>query len=328
MVLNFEEEHLIKELSERKPKKVLVQLPEGIKQNAFQIAKIFNMLGIETVFSGETCWGGCSIAVNEARDVQADLIVHFGHAEFLKVDFPVLYIEVRDELNLLPLLEKSLRYLKKANKIGLSYSIQHRHDLDNIINFYKENGKEVILSQKKGMVAYEGHIVGCQYRGLKAIEDKVDAFVIMGNNFHAMGAAMSVDKPVVLVDVYNNEIKDMRGVREKILKQRAISIGKFRDAKKVGIITEIKPGQKFGMPSMLIDKLKQAGKEVILISMNEMTPDKIMNFYYVDAFVEMACPRIAIDDFAKYPRTIITYKEALVALGEKSWDEIIKNGIV
>lgn len=328
MVLNFETEHLIKELKKIKPKRVLVQLPEGIKQNAFEISKIFSDLKIEVVFSGETCWGGCSIAINEAKDVQADLIVHFGHAEFIKMDFPILYIEVRDELNLTPLLKKSLNALKNFKRIGFSYSIQHRHDLDNILNFYKENGKEILLSEKKGMVAYEGHIVGCQYRGLKAIEDKVDAFVIMGNNFHAMGAAMSVDKPVILVDVYNHEIKDMKGVREKILKQRIVSIEKFKDAKRIGIITEIKPGQKFGLPEVLIDKIKKAEKEVLLITMNEMTPDKIMNFYYVDAFVELACPRIAIDDFAKYPRTIITYKEALVALGEKSWGEIIKNGIV
>ena len=34
--------------------------------------------------------------------------------------------------------------------------------------------------------------------------------------------------------------------------------------------------------------------------MDELTPDKIMNFYNIDAFIELACPRIAIDDFAKY----------------------------
>ena len=38
--------------------------------------------------------------------------------------------------------------------------------------------------------------------------------------------------------------------------------------------------------------------------MNEMTPDKLMNFYYVDAFVVLACPRIPIDDFAKYNKPL------------------------
>ena len=328
MTLNFETEYLIKELKKIKPKKVLVQLPEGVKQNAFEIAKVFSDMGIEAVFSGETCWGGCSIGVEEAKSSGADLIVHFGHAKFIDVDFPVLYIEVRDELDLIPLLKKSIKELKDFKKIGLSYSIQHRHDIDKIINFYKENGKEIVLSKKKGMVAYEGHIVGCQYRGLKEIENEVEAFVIIGNNFHSMGAVLSVAKPVFLVDVYNHEIKNMNGVREKILKQRAISISKFKDAKNIGIITEIKPGQKFGAPELLINKLKSAGKNVILITMSELTPDKLMNFYYVDCFIELACPRIAVDDYAKYRKPIITFKEALVGLGEKTWEEILEKGII
>ena len=155
MALNFEIDYLTKKLKELKPKKVLVQLPEGIKQNAFEIAQVFQDLNIEAVFSGETCWGACSIAETEAKDINADLIVHFGHAEFIESDFPILYIEVKDELDLKPILEKSLKSLEDFKKIGLSYSIQHRHDIENIINFYKENKKEVILSEKIGNVAYE-----------------------------------------------------------------------------------------------------------------------------------------------------------------------------
>ncbi len=328
MVLNFEKEDLIKELKKKKPKKVLVQLAEGIKQNSHELAKIFEDLGIEVIFSGETCWGACSVAVQEAQALGVDLIVHFGHAQFIPVKFPVLYVEVRDELKLDPILEKSLPVLKKYKTIGLSYSIQHRHDLEKIKKFYENAGKKVILSKKLGTSAYEGHIVGCEYTGLKAIQKDVEAFVIFGNQFHSMGAAIAVEKPVVLIDVYNYDVREMQGVREKILKQRAISIQKLKDAKNVGIIIEIKPGQKFGSPKYLIDKLKEKGKNPIIITMNEMTPDKIMNFYNIECFIELACPRIAVDDFAKYQRTIVTFKEALVALGEKSWDDILATGFV
>ncbi|KKK65766.1 hypothetical protein LCGC14_2970800, partial [marine sediment metagenome] len=212
--------------------------------------------------------------------------------------------------------------------MGLSYSIQHRHDIENIKKFYEKNNKKVVFSEKKGLVEYEGHIVGCQYRGLQLIEKNVDAFVIIGNNFHSLGASLTVNKPVILIDVYNDEVKSMEGLKDKILKQRAISIEKLKEAKNVGIIIEIKPGQKFGSPKFLIDKLKEKGKNPIVITMSELTPDKIMNFYNIDAFIELACPRIAIDDFAKYPKPILTFKEALVALNLKTWDEILKIGIV
>src|SRR3989344_3703313 len=328
MTLNFELPKLVKELKKRKPKKVLVQLPEGIKQNATEIADVFEKLGIEVIFSGETAWGGCSIALQEAEALKVDLIVHFGHAEFIKTKFPVLYIEVRDELNLKPILEKSLKKIEKFKTLGLSYSIQHRHDIETIKEFYEKRGKKIILSKKMGFAAYEGHVVGCEYRGLKAIEKDVDAFLIIGNQFHSMGAALMVDKPVVLVDVYNDDVRSMEGLKEKILKQRTISIQKLKDAKNVGVIVEIKPGQRFGDPKYLVEKLKEKGKNPIVITMNELTPEKIMNFYNIDAFIELACPRIALDDFAKYPKPMLTMREALVALGEKSWDEIVEQGIV
>ena len=328
MTLNFQKAKLVKELKKIKPKKVLVQLPEGVKQNAIEFSKIIEGLGIEVVFSGETCWGGCSVAVHEAKDIGADLIIHFGHAKFMEVNFPVLYIEIKDELNLIPILKKSLKNIKKFKKIGLSYSIQHKHDIEKIIDFYEKNSKKVLLSKKIGCVAYEGHIIGCQYQGLKAIEKEVDAFVIVGNNFHSMGACLEVEKPVVLIDIYNDKVSEMKDVRDKILKQRAISIQNFKDAKKIGIISEHKLGQKFGNAKELVKKLKKDDKEVILITMNELTPDKLMNFYDIDAFVELACPRIAIDDFAKYEKPILTFKEVLVAIGEKSWEDLLKTGFL
>ncbi|MEK6926194.1 MAG: diphthamide biosynthesis enzyme Dph2 [Nanoarchaeota archaeon] len=327
-MLDFELDKLVRELKKRKPKKVLVQLPEGIKQNAIEISKVFENLGIEVIFSGETCWGACSVAVQEAEALGADLIVHFGHAEFIKINFPVFYIEVKDNLDLSKILNKSLAHIKKFKKIGLSYSIQHRHDIKNIIKFYEDNGKEVTLSRKLGKVAYEGHIVGCQYSGLKAIEKNVDVFLIIGNQFHSMGAVLSVEKPVVLLDVYNDDVRDMGNLREKIIKQRLVSIQKLKDAKTVGVIVEIKPGQQFGSPKWLMKRLKDAGKEAVLITMSELSPDKLMNFYYIDCFIELACPRIAIDDFYKYEKPIVTFKEALYALGAKSWDEVLEMGLV
>ncbi|HUW43963.1 MAG TPA: diphthamide biosynthesis enzyme Dph2 [Bacillota bacterium] len=328
MTLDFEKDKLIEELKKRKPKKVLVQLAEGIKQNAGEIKQDINKLGIEVVFSGETCWGGCDIAVQEAESVGADLIVHFGHAEFIKTSFPVVYIEVKDLLDLNSLLERSLEFLKDYKKIGLSYSIQHRHDIENIKRFYEEKGKKILLSKKRGTNAYEGQVTGCNYQGLKEIQEQVDCFVIIGNKFHSTGASLAVKKPVILIDVYNDDIKTMEGLKDKILKQRVVAIEKLKEAKNVGIIVGMKCGQKFGSPEKLIEKLKEREKNVIILTMNELTPDKIMNFYKIDAFIELACPRIALDDFANYPKPILTMREAMVALGEISWDEILEQGIL
>lgn len=329
MVFDFETERLTKELKKLKPKRVLVQLPEGIKQHSLKLSKLFRDLNIEVLFSGETCWGGCSVEVNEAKAVGADLIVHFGHSEFMKVDFPVIYIPIKDELNLEQLLKKSVKELKDFKKIGLSLSVQHIHDTQKIIKFYESNGKKIILSKKKGNIFYEGQVVGCQYLGLKEIEKDVECFIILGNNFHSTGAALALTKPVFLVDVYNNEVKNMEKFKDKMIRQRILSLEKFKESKKIGIIISSRKGQSFfGNYKILKDKFEKSGKEVVLITMSEFSPDKLINFSNIDAFVELACPRIAIDDFARYSKPLITFKEALVALGEKSWDDLLKEGIL
>lgn len=326
MALDFEEATLIKELKKRKPKKVLVQLPEGIKTEAMRIKDKIESLGIEVVFSGETAWGGCCVSVEEAKSFGCDLIIHFGHSEFIKTKFPVLYIEIKDQVDLNKILLKSLDSLKSFKKIGLSFAVQHKHDLKSILDFYKRNGKEIVLSKKEGFASYDGQVIGCEYSGLKRIEKEVEAFAIIGNRFHSVGAALAVNNPVFLLDVYNDEVSNMHEFKEKIIRERAMAIDRFKRAKNVGIIIESKLGQKFGNYKSLIEKFKD--KNVVMISMNEISPEKIMNFYNIDAFVELACPRIAIDDYSRYAKPILTFREALVALGEKSWEELIAKGFL
>jgi 2-(3-amino-3-carboxypropyl)histidine synthase len=62
--------------------------------------------------------------------------------------------------------------------------------------------------------------------------------------------------------------------------------------------------------------------------MNEITNEKLINFYDVGCFIELACPRIAIDDVSLFEKPLLTFREALVGLGELSWKEFLKQGII
>ena len=279
--------------------------------------------------SGETCWGACDIALNEAKDINSEIIIHYGHAPFIKkLDFPVLYVEMEDKTPIYELLEKSKEYVNTYKIIGLSASIQHIHQLEEAKKYYENLGKEVIIPQKKGFSHYNGHVIGCEYNSLKTIKDKVEVFITIGNRFHSLGASLAVRNPVILLDVYNYEIQLMDKIRDKIVKERFAAIEKTKNAKKIGIIVGLKPGQKFGNMKVIIEKFEKSGKEVIVITMSEITSDKLVNFYDIDSFVELACPRIAIEDFGKYEKTIVTFREALVVIGEIEWKDIIESGFL
>jgi len=326
---NFEENKVIEEINKRNCKKVLLQLPEGIKMEAARLSKLFeSKTNAEVIVSGEPCWGGCDIALDEARNLKVDLLIHYGHAQFIKADFPILYLELEDKTDLKELLTKLIPNIKEFKKLGLVSSIQHINQLENIKSTLELQNKEIIIPNKKGYSHYDGHVVGCEYNSLKVIEDKVDAFLVIGNRFHSLGAALSVKKPVFLIDTYNQEILDMSKFKDKILKQRAIAISKVKHARSIGIIIGTKPGQIFGNFKVIKDKFKKLGKEVTVVTMNEITQDKLTNLYNIEAFVELACPRIAVEDYGKYDKPIITFKESLVVLGELQWEDLLEHGFL
>ena len=244
---DFEEERLVRELKKHKPKRVLLQLPEGLKKEAVHIAELIQEKGkIQVVVSGEPLWGACDIAINEAKMVNADLIVIYGHAPFYKPSFPVIYVEAHYKKNIDPLLKKVLPQLKEFNKIGVIASVQHLHQLPKVKKYLEEQGKKITIPLKKGHAFYDGQVLGCEYNSLKLVAKNVDAFLILGNKFHALGAALSVTKPIILLDPYNEEIANMESLKNKIIKQRFAAIEKAKQAKTFGIIVGVKEGQQFG----------------------------------------------------------------------------------
>jgi 2-(3-amino-3-carboxypropyl)histidine synthase len=55
---------------------------------------------------------------------------------------------------------------------------------------------------------------------------------------------------------------------------------------------------------------------------------KQSNFQEVDIFVNTACPRLAIDDAAKFNNSILLPKEILVAIGKMEWENLLDTGIL
>ncbi len=107
---------------------------------------------------------------------------------------------------------------------------------------------------------------------------------------------------------------------ERILRQRFGMIMAIQDAQNFAILIGEKPGQ---MRRSLALKLKRTlakqGKKGYLLALEHVGPE-LIDFYPVDAFVNTACPRIAIDDSVKYGKPLVTPFELEVSLGVKKWE--------
>lgn len=74
----------VNEIQKAKSKKVLIQLPEGLKPYATQIAdKLTKELGNKVQFFiwMDSCYGACDIPI-ETEKLGIDLIIQFGHSNW------------------------------------------------------------------------------------------------------------------------------------------------------------------------------------------------------------------------------------------------------
>ena len=139
--------------------RILLQFPEGLKQKALEHAKSLEKEGNEVFISASPTFGACDLALDEARNIKADKLVHFGHGEFHHVDFNVEYVEYQIDAPL-DILKRFSGYLKDFKNIGIVTTIQHVHQLNDIKSFYEKNGKKVFIGKPYGFAKKEGQILG------------------------------------------------------------------------------------------------------------------------------------------------------------------------
>ncbi|MDH7606295.1 MAG: diphthamide biosynthesis enzyme Dph2 [Candidatus Bathyarchaeota archaeon] len=327
-MFDFEEERVKQEIAKLGAKRVLIQLPEGLKSEGPRLAKIVEKAGALPIISADPCYGACDLATAEAESLGADLIIHYGHAKLLKYEkVPTVYIEARATLSVTEALEKALPLMDGWRKIGLATTVQHVQTIDEAKEILIRAGKTVMIGDS-GRLNYPGQVIGCDYSNVKSIANDVEGFLFIGGGrFHALGLALSTSKPTVVADPYEKRAYSIGEETEKILKQRWASIQEAQKAKTFAVLVGLKPGQiRLEEALNIREKLEKSGKDAYLFAVREVTPEKIMNFLTVDAYVNTACPRISLDAPSKFSKPMLTLNEALVVIGELSWKEICKRG--
>src|SRR4030067_3332179 len=75
-------------------RRVLLQLPDGLRPHAYRLAaEIRRDSGAQVILSGDSCYGACDVASRQAEEVGADLLVHYGHSRMVEDgEVPGLYV--------------------------------------------------------------------------------------------------------------------------------------------------------------------------------------------------------------------------------------------
>ena len=147
----------------------------------------------------------------------------------------------------------------------------------------------------------------------------VDANIFLGqSNFHAAGVALATNKPTYILDPYFNEVREISDFAKKLKKRSTLAIYSAVDAQTFGIIIGLKEGQLSKLTALKFKKeLESKGKTVHLIALTEVTNERIRNLKGVDAFIQVACPRISTDNEFDKPVLSTPQATALIKILKK-----------
>ncbi len=328
LIFDLEEERLREEVSRLGVKRVLIQLPEGLKAVGPRLADLVQRDGAVAIVSADPCYGACDLATLDAESLGAELVVHYGHSEMITEEHvPTIYLEARARVSLLEAVKKARPYLKPWTRIGLITTVQHIHALDGVREALLKAEKEVVIGDT-GHLEHTGQVTGCDYSNAKAVSSDVEAFLFVGGGrFHAIGAALATGKPTIIADPFENRAYTIDNVVQRIIKQRWASICEAKKAETLGVLIGLKIGQKRVEEAIeLKEEWERGGRKATLLALRNISPEALMQFPGIDVFINTACPRVSLDDASRFLKPVLTFNEALVLLGKMDWEELCRRG--
>ena len=185
-------------------------------------------------------------------------------------------------------------------------------------DFLEDNGKEVVIGSSKS--TRRGQVLGCNFSSIKNLDAEIYLFVGSGN-FHPLGIYLFTKSPVLAIDPYTGNIRNMEEYADRILRIRFARIVKSKDVKKWGILVSSKEGQyRMKLAKEIKNMLEDEGMEASIIVLDYINPDVLLPYLNLEGFVVTACPRIAIDDSQMYKKPLITPKELEIVLNKRKWE--------
>ena len=311
-------ERLVEVIRGRAARTVGLQFPVGLRTKAVELAReIESKAGVTCLVSADPSFGACDVA-----EMPVDLIVHLGHAPMphLRYNRVFFYDLPGPALASMAFVDAAEPLLPK--RVGLLTTTQFRHWLPAIKEHLEKKGHAVRIGEPDRRVAYAGQLLGCDYHTATIVEKDVDGYLYIGTgDFHPLGVAILVDKPVIVADPERGTARDLKEVRDHVLRQRHAAIARAHDAAVFGIIVSKKIGQERMDLALGLKALAEKHDRRANIFLMDLVSPEFLEGYRVDAWVNTACPRIAIEDILQYKQPMLTPQEFEIVLGERDWSE-------
>ncbi|KAF2873086.1 putative diphthamide synthesis protein-domain-containing protein [Massariosphaeria phaeospora] len=328
---NFEIHKCIHRIRTSGAKSIALQFPEGLLLFATTISDILTQFcpGTTTLIMGDVTYGACCIDDYTARALGCDLLIHYAHSCLIPVavtKIATLYIFVSISIDTQHLLNTITQNFPAGKTIALVGTIQFNATIHGIVPILRREGYHPIVPQIAPLS--RGEILGCtspsmainpgQLNGKGKEEPVPDMLLYLGDGRFHLESAMIANPslPAYRYDPYSRRLTHETYEHDSLYDLRRTAILTARKAQTWGIILGSLGRQ--GNPhtlTLIENELKRRGLKSINLLLSEVFPGKLAMMADVDAWVQIACPRLSIDWGYAFPRPLLSPYEALVALG-------------
>ncbi|XP_031651568.1 2-(3-amino-3-carboxypropyl)histidine synthase subunit 1-like isoform X3 [Oncorhynchus kisutch] len=277
----------------------------------------------DTIVMGDVTYGACCVDDFTARALGADFMVHYGHSCLIPIDstagIKMLYVFVDIQMDNAHFLDTVKFNFPPGHSLALVSTIQFVAALQAVSAALRPE-YEVVVPQCRPLSP--GEILGCTSPRL---DRNLNAIIYLGDGRFHLESIMIANPEIhaYRYDPYSKIFSREYYDHEAMRSIRLQAIDKARSAQRWGLILGTLGRQ--GNPKVmehLESKLESLGKSYTRVLLSEIFPSKLDLMAEVDAWVQIACPRLSIDWGTAFSKPLLSPYEAAVALQQVGWQEV------
>ena len=339
--------------------RIALQFPDALLSDAPSVCQLLQQSNNQLIFClGDTTLAPCCPDVVAAQHLQADALVHYGHACLTPCRvLPVYYSFGRTAFNVEACVEQLVHV---TTKVLILYAVESRHAVQALAKALREKQVEDVVVGELPEVAHPERVqvegcgtseegCGCRSQreqfgdealtdneptligGLR-VPDNVDwsqyTILYLGDEtsrqyMNIVLRLLSVaPSPTQFYRFHHNQLSTELSPRfQKLLNKRFYCVQKIRHASVFGLlVARLTPESNRIVHSLR--KLLQDRSTYTLV-VGKLNPAKLANFAEMECFVMVACPEHSLlDDDREYHVPIVTPLEVQMALGVVEWGSV------
>lgn len=302
---NFEINKTLKTIIRNKCKTVALQFPDGLLRYSLPIIDLITQYTDACcVVLNDVVYGACCI---DDTSIKSDLLVHYGHSCLVPVTemcTRVLYVFVDIKIDIYHLCK--LLDTNFDDNVTVVGTIQFNSSISKLSRLCKK----VTVPQIKPLS--RGEVLGCTS---PIIKDSKVVISIGDGRFHL--ESVMINNPLLSFYQYcpfSRKLTKEFYNYDKMVSLRTKNIKKAREGKTFGIIlgTLGKQGNKTILKNV---KNKLSNYKLYVFMMEEITPVLLDRYDFIDAYVQISCPRLSTDWGESFTKPLLSSYEVFYELG-------------